>query len=106
MPEIVAYEENGRDSKSLDYGRLTAVLVEAVKELKTTRNPTITLNTQNLRETLEFLPRISRGNCRAGPRFGPANPYECSNRRPAWAGFAPSANSLAMLRRVLTRPEP
>jgi hypothetical protein len=32
IPEVVAYEENGTDAKSLDYARLTAVLVEAVKE--------------------------------------------------------------------------
>lgn len=31
IPEVVAYEENGKDAKSLDYARLTAVLVEAVK---------------------------------------------------------------------------
>ena len=31
IPEVVAYEENGVDAKSLDYARLTAVLVEAVK---------------------------------------------------------------------------
>lgn len=32
IPEVVAYEENGTDAKSLDYARLTTVLVEAVKE--------------------------------------------------------------------------
>jgi hypothetical protein len=32
IPEVVAYEENGIDAQSLDYARLTAVLVEAVKE--------------------------------------------------------------------------
>jgi hypothetical protein len=32
LPEVVAYEENGKDAKSLDYARLVAVLVEAVKE--------------------------------------------------------------------------
>ena len=34
LPEIVQYEENGKDAKGVDYARLTAVLVEAVKELK------------------------------------------------------------------------
>ena len=34
LPELVAYEDNGVDAKSLDYARLTAVLVEALKELK------------------------------------------------------------------------
>jgi hypothetical protein len=32
IPEVVAYEENGKDAKSIDYARLVAVLVEAVKE--------------------------------------------------------------------------
>jgi hypothetical protein len=34
IPEAVAYEANGQDAKSIDYGRLTAVLVQAIKELK------------------------------------------------------------------------
>ena len=32
VPEVVAYEENGVDAKGVDYARLTAVLIEAVKE--------------------------------------------------------------------------
>ena len=32
IPEIVAYEENGIDAKSVDYARLVAVLIEAAKE--------------------------------------------------------------------------
>jgi len=32
IPEVVDYEENGKDAKSLDYARLVAVLVEAIKE--------------------------------------------------------------------------
>ena len=32
IPEIVAYEENGVDAKSVDYPRLVAVLIEAIKE--------------------------------------------------------------------------
>ena len=32
IPEVVVYEENGTDAKSLDYARLVAVLIEAVKE--------------------------------------------------------------------------
>jgi len=32
IPEVVAYEENGVDAKSVDYGRLVAVLIEAIKE--------------------------------------------------------------------------
>lgn len=33
VPEVVAYEENGVDAVSLDYARLVALLIEAVKEL-------------------------------------------------------------------------
>ena len=32
IPEVVAYEENGKDAKSVDYARLVAVLIEAVKD--------------------------------------------------------------------------
>ena len=32
VPEVVAYEANGKDAQSVDYARLTALLVEAVKE--------------------------------------------------------------------------
>jgi hypothetical protein len=31
LPEVVAFESNGQDAKSVDYGRLTALLVEAIK---------------------------------------------------------------------------
>jgi len=34
IPEVVDYEENGIDAQSVDYSRLVAVLIEAVKELK------------------------------------------------------------------------
>ncbi|MBC8400427.1 MAG: tail fiber domain-containing protein [Candidatus Marinimicrobia bacterium] len=36
IPEVVAYEENGIDAKSVDYARLVAVLIEAVKEQQNT----------------------------------------------------------------------
>jgi hypothetical protein len=32
IPEVVAYEENGVDARSVDYARLVSVLIEAVKE--------------------------------------------------------------------------
>jgi len=35
IPEVVAYEENGVDAKSVDYARLVAVLIQAVKEQQT-----------------------------------------------------------------------
>jgi len=35
LPEIVEYEENGIDATGMDYGKLTPLLVEAVKALKT-----------------------------------------------------------------------
>jgi len=32
VPEVVTYEENGIDAKSIDYGHLVGLIVEAVKE--------------------------------------------------------------------------
>ena len=34
LPEIVSYEENGVDAIALDYSKLTALLAEAIKELR------------------------------------------------------------------------
>ncbi|PWB76445.1 hypothetical protein C3F09_00305 [candidate division GN15 bacterium] len=36
VPEVVAYDDNGIDAKSVDYARLTALLIEAVKEQQKT----------------------------------------------------------------------
>jgi hypothetical protein len=36
VPEVVAYEDNGVDARSIDYARLTALLIEAVKEQQKT----------------------------------------------------------------------
>jgi hypothetical protein len=32
IPEVVSFEENGKDARAIDYSRLVAVLIEAVKE--------------------------------------------------------------------------
>ena len=32
IPEVVTYEENGTDAKAVNYARLVAVLIEAIKE--------------------------------------------------------------------------
>jgi hypothetical protein len=32
VPEVVSYETNGKDAQGVDYSRLTALLIEAVKE--------------------------------------------------------------------------
>jgi len=32
VPELVTYEANGKDARSVDYSRLTALLIEATKE--------------------------------------------------------------------------
>ena len=32
VPEVVTWEKNGKDAQSIDYGRLTALLIEATKE--------------------------------------------------------------------------
>ena len=36
FPDLVTYEENGIDAKSVDYSRLVVVLIEAVKEQQQT----------------------------------------------------------------------
>ena len=35
VPEVVTWEKNGTDAQSVDYGRLTALLIEAAKEQQT-----------------------------------------------------------------------
>ena len=32
VPEVVSYEENGKDARSVDYSRLTALPIEAVTQ--------------------------------------------------------------------------
>jgi len=36
VPEVVTYENNGVDARSVDYARLTALLIEAMKEQQKT----------------------------------------------------------------------
>jgi hypothetical protein len=38
VPEVVTYEENGKDARGVDYARLTALLIEAVKQQQTEIN--------------------------------------------------------------------
>jgi hypothetical protein len=40
VPEIVSYEQNGKDAAGVDYGRLTALLIEAVKQQALARKHT------------------------------------------------------------------
>jgi len=35
VPEVVTYEDNGKDARGVDYSRLTALLIEATKEQQT-----------------------------------------------------------------------
>jgi hypothetical protein len=32
VPEVVSFEQNGKDARGVDYSRLTALLIEAVKQ--------------------------------------------------------------------------
>ena len=32
VPEVVSWEKDGKDAQGVDYGRLTALLIEAVKQ--------------------------------------------------------------------------
>jgi hypothetical protein len=54
IPEIVAYEEGGIYATGLDYGAITPVLVQAVKELKA-ENETVKSENEQLREKLTAL---------------------------------------------------
>jgi hypothetical protein len=48
VPEVVSYEENGKDARGVDYSRLTALLIEAVKQqqrqIKTQQQQIVRLN--------------------------------------------------------------
>jgi hypothetical protein len=57
LPEIVEYEENGIDATGMDYGKLTPLLVEAVKALKTELDQLQKENT-DLRNRLESLEKM------------------------------------------------
>ena len=57
LPEIVEYEENGIDATGMDYSKLTPLLVEAVKALKTELDQLQKENT-DLRNRLESLEKM------------------------------------------------
>jgi hypothetical protein len=65
LPEIVDYEDNGKDARGLDYARLTAVLIEAVKEQQA-RIRTLTSEIEDLRST-----KGTRERAGAGPNQSP-----------------------------------
>jgi hypothetical protein len=54
LPEIVSYEENAVDATGMDYSKLTPLLVEAIKELKSEND--------SLKERLEALESIISQN--------------------------------------------
>jgi hypothetical protein len=54
VPELVSYEANGKDARSVDYGRLTALLIEAVK----TQQREIEALRSDLRQTRASLRKI------------------------------------------------
>jgi hypothetical protein len=56
LPEIVNYEENGIDAHGMDYGKLTPLLVEAVKEL----HAEVKAKDQKIAELGERLERIEK----------------------------------------------
>lgn len=64
LPELVRWEDNGRDAKGLDYSHLTALIVEGVKEQQAVviehENRIEALETENadLRTRLERLERL------------------------------------------------
>ncbi|HBY99829.1 MAG TPA: hypothetical protein DEO84_00780 [candidate division Zixibacteria bacterium] len=56
VPEVVAYEDNGVDAKSIDYARLTALLIEGMKEQQKTIE-TYQLSNEKLSEKISDLER-------------------------------------------------
>jgi len=54
LPEIVRYEEDGTYASGMDYSRLTPLLVEAVKELKT-ESQKLKAENEDLKKRLEAL---------------------------------------------------
>jgi hypothetical protein len=57
LPEIVSYEQNGVDATGMDYSRLTPLLVEAVKALKTEVDQ-VRKENADLRNRLEVLEKM------------------------------------------------
>ncbi|HRP61793.1 MAG TPA: tail fiber domain-containing protein [Phycisphaerales bacterium] len=54
LPEVVGYEENGIDAIGMDYSKLTPLLVEAIKALRTEKDAEI----ESLHARIESLERI------------------------------------------------
>jgi len=52
VPEVVSYEANGKDARGIDYARLTALLVEAVKQQQA-QNPAAAVTTRQAAATGE-----------------------------------------------------
>jgi hypothetical protein len=69
VPELVSYEANGKDARSVDYARLTALLIEAIKQqqrehqrqqsLLRTQAASIRDLRSELRETRQSLQKIT-----------------------------------------------
>jgi Chaperone of endosialidase len=55
VPELVTYEDNGKDARGVDYGRLTALLIEATKE----QQKLIRKQQQQIRIQLAQIQRLS-----------------------------------------------
>ncbi|MCA9441190.1 MAG: tail fiber domain-containing protein [Candidatus Omnitrophica bacterium] len=58
LPEVVAYEENGIDAIGIDYGRMTALLVEAVKGLRAEKDREIARKDAELAELKDRVSKL------------------------------------------------
>jgi hypothetical protein len=75
LPEIVEYEENGIDARSVDYGRLVPVLIEATKEQQESIESLQQENAE-LKTEIAEIRALLEGNANlapALPSFNPAN---------------------------------
>ncbi len=58
VPEVVTYEENGKDARGVDYSRLTALLIEATKEQQHEIRKEQAVNEEQQRELAKALSQI------------------------------------------------
>ena len=60
IPEVVTWEKNGTDAQSVDYGRLTALLIEATKEQQRDIQQEKAANSEQRRELAKALRQIKQ----------------------------------------------
>ena len=98
VPEVVSYEQNGKDARGVDYSRLTALLIEAVKQQQQQIKAQHLEITRLSGKVGVWLPRYGRCNSPENhrPRFVPrrSRPTACHlNRGSPWVSKATEVGS-------------